>query len=285
MGKDMFEKSIYQIYLNNASSSGISIIVPKFSRDRMYSLPEFQNRRDFHLLYSKYVDLMKDMYGKEWVSFNLAETTVLFEIIAEIAGEDICYMMKCGDCEYGEIYREQLLDGVRESIKYLQSHTDWYCKEKEFYLGCKDKWSEGWTDRDVAMDSLKELEEFLSSVRNVTVVIEDDMESCEHENMWYAADIYRREMKLERLKMFTRMLEEINGMEYAVCGARNGAMIDDGEGGEIPEEMPKASNELDSFIMFAKDEEMMIMFGDHIDDDLYNCFDDAQFRIDRWLNL
>lgn len=281
MGKDMFEKTIFK----NISSSGISIIVPKFSRDRMYSLPQFQDRRDFHGLYGEYVDLMKNMYGKEWVSFNLAETTVLFEIITEISGEDICYMIKCEDCEYGEIYREQLLDGVRESIKYLQSHPDWYCKEKEFYLGCKDKWSEGWTDRDVAMDSLKELEEFLSSVRNVTVVIEDDMESCEHENMWYAADVYRREMELERLKMFTRMLEEINDMEYTICGARTGAMIDDGEGGEIPEEMPKASNELDSFIMFAKDKEMMIMFGDHIDDDLYNCFDDAQFRIDRWLNL
>ncbi len=110
----------------NASSSGISIIVPKFSRDRMYSLPEFQDRRDFHVLYREYVDLMKDMYGKELVSFNLAETTVLFEIITEISGD---------------------------------------------------------------------------------------------------------------------------------------------------------------FIMFAKDEEMMIIFGDHIGDDLYSCFDDAQFRIDRWLNL
>lgn len=42
--------------------------------------------------------------------------------------------------------------------------------------------------------------------------------SCEHENRWYA-DVYRREMELERLKMFARMLEEINDMEYAICGA------------------------------------------------------------------
>ena len=113
----------------------------------------------------------------------------------------------------------------------------------------------------------------------------DDMGFCEHENIWYAADVYRREMKLDRLKTLCRMVEEINGIEYTICGARNGAMIDDGEGGEIPAEMPKASNELDTFINFAKDEEMKIMFGDHIDDDLYKCFDDAQYRIDRWLNL
>lgn len=74
-------------------------------------------------------------------------------------------------------------------------------------------------------------------------------------------------------------------MEYAICGAQNGAMIDDGEGGEIPEEMPKASNELETFIMFASDREMEIMFGKNVDKDLYNCFDDAQYEIDRWLNL
>ena len=37
--------------------------------------------------------------------------------------------------------------------------------------------------------------------------------------------------------------------------------------------------------MFASDREMEIMFGKNIDKGLYNCFDDAQFRIDRWLNL
>lgn len=37
--------------------------------------------------------------------------------------------------------------------------------------------------------------------------------------------------------------------------------------------------------MSASDREMEIMFRKNVDKDLYSCFDDAQFKIDGWLNL
>lgn len=282
MGKDAFEKTIFK----NISSSGISIMVPNLSMDRRYSLPELKDSQDYYNIYEKFFELRRERYGKEIVSFNLAETTVLLEILTDIAGDNICYLMKCEKCEYGEINKRQLLDGVKKCTEHIKSNHEWYSKEKEFYLGCKNKWSDGWTDRDVATDCLKELEEFLSSARDVSVVIEDEIISCEHEEIWYASEFIRREMEMEKLKILNRMLEELNCLESIADMVRDGVMIDDGEGGEIPIEMSMASEELNNYIMSANDREMEIMFEGCVGRDLYNCFEDyVQEKIDGWLNL